>query len=257
MKSLISWIVANKGAFLALIPIAGAYLAYRLGLRAYFKQREYELVRSRYLENTIDLVSSGVENPLSTFRNNWHYSLQVLKQFREGITPMESQEFEKGFVRHGSGNFRIAAAYRLSRLIRDDQAFWEMEQLLFAFLDEANDFFHNDLVAGIKKGIRGELNRPKEEVVELYLARLKEYEKELHNYYPLLTEIEALSGFLERECFTFEAIQDFHKKKEVQDIVSRLKTALGKVLPEDKKNSPGHGIHRTADPQGGSPAGDS
>jgi len=237
MKSLITWIVANKSAFLALIPIAGAYLAYFLGLRAYFRQREYELVRHRYLENTIDLLSSGVESALSTFRNNWHYSLQVLKQFREGVTDMEQQEFDKGFVLHGSGAFSIAAAYRLSRLIRDDQAFWKMEQSLFAFLDEANDFFHNDLVAGIKKGIRGDLNRPKGEVVELYLARLKQYDKESHNYYPLLTEIETLSGFLERERFTYKSIQDFHKTKEVQVSVSRLKAALQKVLAEDKKNS--------------------
>jgi hypothetical protein len=247
----------NKAAFLALVPIAGAYLAYRLGLKAYFKQREYEIVRTRYLENTLDLLSGAVESALSTFRNNWHYGLQILKQFREVGPAMEQQDFEKGFVRPGSGTFQIAVAHRLSRLLGGDRAFWKMEQLLFAFVDEANDFFHNDLAAAIKKGIRGELNKSKEEVVNMYLERLKKYDKESYNYYALLTELETLSSFLEQERFTFKAIQDFYKKKEVQDSISRLNTALQMVLGEEKKDTANNGIHRTGDPRGGSPAGDS
>lgn len=250
-----NWLVANKDLLLILIPIAGLYFTYRLGLRAYFKQREYEIVRTRYLERTLDLLSSEVESALLTFRTNWHYSLQVLKQFREATLTIEQQEIKKGFVRHASGAFSIVAAYRLSGLIRDDQVFWKMEQLLFAFVDDANDFFHNDLAAGITKGILGELNRPKKEVVDLYMARLEKYDQESHDYYPLLTELETLSGFLERERFIFSRIhQRFHKKKEVKDSISRLNAALQKVLEEDKKGLANNGIRRTGDPHVASPA---
>ena len=89
------------------------------------------------------------------------------------------------------------------------------------------------------------------------LERLKKYDKESYNYYALLTELETLSTFLEQERFTFKAIRGFHKKKEVQDSISRLNAALQMVLGEEKKDTANNGIHRTGDPRGGSPAGDS
>ena len=221
---------------MALIPITAAYLAYSLGLKAYFKQKEYELVRSRYLENTLDLMSGGVESALSTFRNNWHYSLQILKQFRQVGDLAEGNDFEKRFVRTPSGAFQIAAAYRLGRLLGGDQEFWKMEQLLFAFVDEASDFFFNDLTPGLKQAIEGKANRPKEEVADLYLERIQTYDKESHKYYHLLTELQTLSCFFERERLTFKAIKAFPKKKGVQDSISRLKKAL-QVLEADENKT--------------------
>jgi hypothetical protein len=251
-----TWIVANKGVFLVLIPIAGAYLAYRLGLKAYFKhkQKEYELVRSRYLENTLDLLSSGVESALSTFRNNWHYSLQILKQFRQLGYLAEGNDFEKRFVRTPSGEFQIVAAYRLGRLIGGDQEFWKMEQLLFAFVDEASDFFFNDFTTGLKQAIEGEVKRPKEEVADLYLERIQTYDKESHKYYHLLTELQTLSWFFEQEHLTFKAIKNFPKKKGVQDSISRLKRALQDILESEGNNTANNQIQSTGAMRGGSPA---
>ncbi len=47
------------------ITIIALYIGYRLGLRAYFTQKDFELVRQRYLAEGVDEVAADIEYGLS------------------------------------------------------------------------------------------------------------------------------------------------------------------------------------------------
>jgi uncharacterized membrane-anchored protein YhcB (DUF1043 family) len=62
--------------------IVGLALAY-FGLRIYFRQREYELVKQRYLEQSLDVISGDLEAISSAFNHNWAHCLNILKEYRD------------------------------------------------------------------------------------------------------------------------------------------------------------------------------
>lgn len=53
------------------IPLLAAVVLYFLGKSAYFRQKEYELITKRYLEESLDAISKNVERSLALFRYNW------------------------------------------------------------------------------------------------------------------------------------------------------------------------------------------
>jgi hypothetical protein len=54
-----------------------------IGRWVYFRQKEYELVRQRYLENGIDLIVDHIASALQLFQQNWARSLLLLKIYRD------------------------------------------------------------------------------------------------------------------------------------------------------------------------------
>ena len=66
-----------------LAPFGAAVAAYWLGSKAYFKQKEFELVRSRYLEGGIDRVAAQAEQALSIATHNFQHAFKILRVFRD------------------------------------------------------------------------------------------------------------------------------------------------------------------------------
>ena len=60
-----------------LTAVTPAFLAYLLGLCAYHKQKEYELVRRRYLDEGLDAYAEDVEHALSVLRQNWAHGVAI------------------------------------------------------------------------------------------------------------------------------------------------------------------------------------
>jgi hypothetical protein len=83
-----------KGIF-TLVPVAlGAWI----GLRLYFRQKEYELIKQRYLEGAVDIVAAEVEQAFGTFSHNWARCLNIVKAFRDAQNDFDAKELEKGFL---------------------------------------------------------------------------------------------------------------------------------------------------------------
>jgi hypothetical protein len=65
-----------------LVALLGAYAAYHLGLAAYVRQKEFENVRTRYLDNGVELTCSHVDCALGVCglgprgeRRRWAYGI--------------------------------------------------------------------------------------------------------------------------------------------------------------------------------------
>jgi hypothetical protein len=96
--------------------VSGAGAAW-IGVRIYFRQKEYELVKSRYLEGSLDVISSELERGLGTLNHNWARCLNIVKAFRDEKEHFDLKELEKGFLDYDASKFESIAHHRLHNLL--------------------------------------------------------------------------------------------------------------------------------------------
>jgi hypothetical protein len=101
-----------------LITIIALYIAYRLGIRSYFRQKDYELVRQRYLIDGADEVAANIEYRLSVYRNNWARGLQIIRMFRDVGNQMNLKMLEEGFIAFDQSQFQMRPHHRMEYLCR-------------------------------------------------------------------------------------------------------------------------------------------
>jgi len=221
-------LLKDVGAGLA--PLGAAFVAYLLGLRAYHRQREYELVRRRYLDEGLDAFAADVEHALAVFKNNWQHSLTVLKHYREMDAGMRKELLDTGFMEVQMSQFRVRPNYRIGTLV-GDRVFWNVQQFLFAFVGTTTAFFKEDLCGAVRHAISGgALKGPKQDMIDEYAKVCNEHLSTADRYYVLLAEVQAVTTEFEQEHFTLTTVQKFKERKAVKDSVKRLKEAFAAKL---------------------------
>lgn len=211
-------------------PLLAAFVAYLLGLRAYQLQREYELVRRRYLDEGLDAFAADVEHALAVFKNNWQHSLTILKQYREMDAGMRKELLDAVFIDIEMSQFRVRPNYRVGALV-GDKVFWNIQQLLFAFVGSANSFFRDDLGGAIRHATSGgALKGTKEEMIKDYVTECEQRLSTANRYHALLAEVQAVTNEFEKGRFTLSTIQTFKARSAVKESVIRLKEAFADKL---------------------------
>lgn len=211
-------------------PLFAGFIAYLLGLRAYHLQREYELVRRRYLDEGLDAFAADVEHALAVFKHNWQHSLTILKHYRELDVAMRKELLDTGFLDLQMAQFRVRPNYRVGELVGDD-AFWKIQQLLFAFVGSANTFFTEDLSGAIRHAIAGgALKIPKGEMVDTYLLECQRLVETANQYHIILAEVQTITSLLEKKRFTLAGVHKLKKRCAVRQSVARLKQAFANKL---------------------------
>ena len=117
--------------FKALLTLLVGSAVAAIGLLIYFRQKEYELVKQRYLEQSIDVVASELESALGTFSHNWAHCLQMLKEYRDMEGHFEPELLANGFLEFESSRFQRIAHHRLRSLTQSD-VIWKVYQLALA-----------------------------------------------------------------------------------------------------------------------------
>ncbi len=120
-------IITGGATFIAGITVA------IVGFIAYYKQKEYELCKQRYLEEGFYVVVSVAQQALSVYNHNWARIIEILKSFRD--TPPEDfdlSELEKGFIDRSESRFPLIAHYRVRSITQSD-TIWNVFQLLVSF----------------------------------------------------------------------------------------------------------------------------
>ena len=228
-------------------PLGVALVAYLLGLRAYHLQREYELVRRRYLDEGLDAFAADVEHALGVFKNNWQQSLTVLKHYRDMDKAMRKELLDTGFLDIQMSQFRVRPNYRIGTLV-GDQVFWSVQQLLFAFVGTTTAFFKEDLCGVVRHAVNGgALKAPKQTLIEQYVKICNEHLATADRYHILLAEVQAVTTELEKKRFTLTTIQKFKHRKAVKDSVKRLKRSVRRKAEKvpGLMATPNSAVHRT------------
>ncbi len=215
-------------AFLSLFgPLIAALIAYFLGRKAYYDQKEYELIRERYLDECIDVLSEQIDQTLILFRYNWQHSLTILKFIRD-VGPTEycyavnSELYQNGYKDIFPVSFSMVPNYRFNVLTKT-LCIYKIVQSLNALLLEANEVFQQDL--GIAEKIIFDENNDtlqSKEVYDKFKPIIIEYSKKIEPYYQVLYEIQLIASVLETERFTFKTLKNFHIIEKVQQSIINL-----------------------------------
>lgn len=151
-----------------------AYIVYRLGLRAFYKQKSYDNFQKRYLNEGIDLWSSQIDYALGVFRNNWTLMLRVLKQYRESEETLDMADFFNNFKEIDQSFFQISPNARVQALIGDN-TFWLAYQKVFSFVGTTNDLLRADYALAI----RDMQKTPNHKNKELFVKKAEEMAEKL------------------------------------------------------------------------------
>ena len=141
--------IIDSGFAKILGGLLAAYVVYRLGLSSYFRQKEYEHVRSRYLDHGFDALTAEVEYALSVYRTNWALVLRYTKLYRDIQQPLDVSDFFHQFREFDQQRFRLVPAHRLKSLLQED-TIWNAYQRVIAFVNSTNDTIKADFGVALR-----------------------------------------------------------------------------------------------------------
>jgi len=216
-------VVKGLGSLLAL------YVVYRLGLRAYFLQREYEEVRARYLDRGLDLASAQVEYALGVFRTNWSLFLRFAKLCRELNVPFDAADFFHQFRELNQDQFQIAPVHRINALL-PNEVVWNQYQRVFSFVGTTNDKLKADFGPALQMLSQNPNHPNRSEIVSEAEKLAHELGDKSNEFYVYLSELNNLAQVFEQNRIRRSDIGSFAQRKDVTEIVKRLAAAY----PEDK-----------------------
>jgi hypothetical protein len=220
-------------------PIVGASLAALFGILIFFRQKEYELVRKRYLEDGIDEIVDQTAKALHLYQQNWTRCFLILKTYRDLKDDTPKELYSEPFPTADPNAFLSTKHFLLQQLIRDS-VFYDACQMLLVFIHDAVNIFKNDLCAAIRIQIEGGRSNnikpeQRERLIEAYLKRLNELDKEIQPYWVMLGNLQAISFVLERQRFTFKKLKNFHENETVISCTKKVRDLFGKEIAELKK----------------------
>lgn len=213
----------------------GILLAY-FGMRIYFRQKEYEIVKQRYLEQSLDVIAGELESLSSKLNHNWARCLVLLKEYRDSPQLFEVQKLQTGFLDLHGAQFNQSAHHRLQVLSGTD-LFWRVYQLALSRHLGLNSIAVDEIPHAIKAQLEGNTNASVEQIVEAATEELEPIPSKSDRFAPLHTALVQLSRLLERERLSFDKVETFAKKPEVVQIVSDISAHYASDLSETHDSS--------------------
>lgn len=222
-----------KGAFTLSAVALGSVIA----LNVYFRQKEYELTKQRYLEEGVDVVAAELDLAFGVVSHNYARSLDLCKLFRDSKQHFQETELGKGFLPLDGSKFHQIAHYRVSSLI-GTEVVWETYQTAMAYAYSANSVIAHEIPEAIR--ILSQQKEPefdRQAVVQKMFAKLREVHDGGFKYSLLGREVHTLGLLLEAERLNLKAIASFRDRTQVKELIVRLKTAF-----ETENHSNGDGM---------------
>jgi hypothetical protein len=204
-----------------------------LAIRAYYTQKEYELILNRYLEGSLDLLASDLQMIVTIFNHNWARCLAIIKSYRDLGDDFDLNELSKGFLELTSSNPNIIAHHRLNSLT-GTMNYWNYYQHATSYYTGANSVITKEIPEVIRVKVSGELiNNSHHEIIESAFQTAREQNEKSHVYVQLISEFQDLATALETERFTFKNLINFKKNKNVKISLKRVSETLKLLEKED------------------------
>ena len=209
------------------------------GIHTYFRQKEYELVRQRYLDEGLDVLVSAAQSSLDNVAHNWSRALLALKLFRDLNEP-ELDDIDVDYIPLPQHRFSLIANYRADNLL-EDPIVWDTFQLVIAFCDNANGMIVNDFAVALKKYVRTPSDprlAPKEELVEQSFEELKKLNEESHSHQAFVSCITRIANEFEKQRFSFKSLQKFKHNDKVRAALKDLRDVYADKLKQEDEDEP-------------------
>ena len=207
----------------AVLALIVAVTAARVGLYFFFRQKEYELVKQRYLEQGVDQVCSELESMLNVATSNWGRCLHVLKEFRDLGTAFNPANLDKGFIDYSSFKFSHVANHRVMRLLGTDLT-WQLFQLCSSTHKSINDLCVFEVPAGLRLHAQGLISpEMRSTLVRQAETRIKDVLGKSDKYAELVSALQDIAIELERNPPRTKNISKFKDRESVKKILEGLR----------------------------------
>ena len=210
-----------RGAFTLAAAAIGVSLGGWLALRGYFRQKEYELVKARYLDGAIDLVAAELEQAFEIYTHNVTRCLQIMKAFRDEGESFGLGELPLGF-RSLETSLRPIAHHRISDLV-GSEVIWGVYQCALAFVNTAKSTITKEMPDVIRMKL--EERRVDADPKVIFGRTYKEIEKldkESERFASLIAVLHAFGRMMETHRFTFKSVRKFRDQREVKALLAGL-----------------------------------
>jgi hypothetical protein len=222
-----------KGSFTLGAAALGAWIA----LNLYFRQKEYELIKQRYLDGAVDVVTAEVEQALGVVSHNWARCLNVVKSFRDSAANFDVAELQKGFLELDSSKFHRVPHHRIGSLV-GSQVFWQVYQLAMAYAANSNTVIVKEIPEAIRlKLTTNQIQADFKSMADEMARELRRIDDESHKFALLVRELHALGLMLEVERFRFKGLAQFKDRDSVKQLVSRLAAPFADQIAHHEQES--------------------
>lgn len=217
-----------KGVFTLVAVALGSVVA----LYAYFRQKQYELAKQRYLEEGIDAVAAEIEHAMGVVSHNYARALQLCRAFRDYGDKFDAKDLERGFLELDSSNFRQVANHRVSSLLQS-QVVWRAFQAVMAYANSANAFISKEIPDAMRLlAIEPSKLSGRKEQSEHMVESLRARHDSGFEHATLMRELHALALLVEAQRLSLKGIAKFSRARETIDLVKRLEAAY----PQEEEN---------------------
>lgn len=111
------------------------------------------------------------------------------------------------------------------------QIFWEVDQLLGAFLTSANSVILHEIPDTIRIRLTTDrITSLHSEIVDHAFQHLEKLQERSHKYASLTRELQAIALLLETEKMSFKTVKTLAQRTEVGSCLERLRTAFEEDL---------------------------
>lgn len=217
-----------KGTVTFITGVGAAWV----GIQIFYRQKEYELVKARYLEGSLDVISSELEDAIGILNHNWARCLNVVKAFRDEKESFDVDELSKGFIEFDNSKFQSIAHHRLQNLI-GSAAFWKSFQLALSFVNSSNAVITKEITETIKLKIQTEkISMPIPDMTEKIYKELKEINDKSHRYGLITYQLQLISDEFEKEKMSLRNLKKFRKNQIVLSAITAVEAEFKKEYSE-------------------------
>lgn len=210
------------------VTVLLAFVAAVGAIWAFYREKEYDLVRERYLDQGLDLLAGEIQHALQVEVDVFQSSFNVLRHYRDLQQEMSVALLEHQALPLDMTRFRTTTALRVQNLV-DDDSFWNLLQLVYARVREFSNVYHDEILHEIRSLVSGraELQMP----VEVYAIAIKNRTLAYHTHIidlgaKSLGLVQNLINEIEPQEFTLRTLRRFRRRPRVQETIESAKQLL-------------------------------
>lgn len=217
----------------ALLAACAGILAAWIGLNIYFRQKEYELIKQRYLENSLDIITAELELRYNVLSHNWHVCLDALQRVKINSPHLRTDGYQEEFVALPEIKFLQSPHLRLQSLTKTDAYKKAYLNALINF-QLANDFITKEIPSHIEKFKKGELKDSPEEFHSLAMSHAKTHVLRGLEHRKTIDSLHALTAELESINLGRKDISTFANRNKVKKIIEDMTSLSEKLIAENR-----------------------
>jgi hypothetical protein len=216
----------------ALGPVVALLLGPWIAMLVYYRQKEYETTKQRYLEGCLDVLAGQLQVTLGTVSHNYARCIGLCKAYRDYGNDFDIADLSKGFLDLDNSKFYQTEHYRLRTLIQSDIA-WSFYQAALAYAASADATLRKEIPDAMRMRCKNPAGTSSRETdAEKMLSEARNVHDCSFVYATLQHELNALAAILEREKLGKAEVQAFARRAEVKNAVERLQLAYD-ALPQE------------------------